>query len=396
MLCNNYSLEYGHSWLTDSLAEELAGNNYMEVIFLDWAGRHKQYTLIRKNSVIIHVLPTDFYFFRGRLGKAIKWLFASRIYYFSIRKYLLKNNYDLIINFSPAMVMHPIYKSLIKKVKKSYLVLWDFFPIYHAQLGLVPPILTSILKNIETRACNGYQRIGLMSPKNLDYFRKHYVVGPHTSPEVLYLWGPNSVQHRDKKGYEAARKLEGIRDQLVCVFGGQLIKGRGIDKLIELAIYSKHKDIDAVFYIFGDGPERNSILDDMKTSGVSDIVIYKGFKPREEYLNFLKGADLGLVFNSGHVSVPTFPSKAIDYLRAAVPILAYVEDVTDFGEILEGKIKGGWSASPKSHSKLYSAFEHAYHLPTDQLFKIGSTGQDWYIEHLKVQEAARRLVGGQS
>lgn len=395
MLCNNYPLQKGHSWLTDSLAEELAKSHSVEVVFLDWNGQCKEYAFIEKNSVKIHVLPTDSSLFKGRIGKVLKWLFASFMHSFFIKKHLLQPEYDLVVNFSPAMVMHPIFTAVKNRVKSSYLILWDFFPIYHSQLGLIPSLGGGFLKGIETRACNDYQRIGLMSPRNLEFFLSNYAIQSETAAEVLYLWGPNEIQVRDKSIYKAARVIEGLTDQLVCVFGGQLIKGRGIDKLIELAVYSKENQINALFYIFGDGPERDVILKDLEVNGVSDIVVYKGFRPREEYMEFLKVADLGFVFNSGHVSVPTFPSKAIDYFRAAVPVLAYVEDATDFGEILEDKIKAGWSASPKSHSKLFLEFERAYKLPREELLDVGSAGQNWYVENLQVSEVARHLTGGQ-
>ncbi|WP_156465484.1 glycosyltransferase family 4 protein [Pseudomonas sp. Leaf48] len=392
MLCSSYSLQSGHSWLTDSLAEELALNHSVEVVFLDWSGQHKHYSFVEKNGVKIHVLSAMVGNLNGRVGQVLKWFLAARLNISNVKKYLSQSQYDLVINYSPAMVMHPIFKALKRRVKSSYLILWDFFPIYHLQLGLLPNWGAPLLKFIETKACSGYDRIGLMSPKNLEFFKRNYKVRSGVQSEVLYLWGPNDIQVRNKQVYLEVRASEGIQGQLVCVFGGQLIKGRGIDKLIELAIHSKKNGIDSVFYIFGDGPERDAILNDIKANDVLDIVRYKGFRPREEYMRFLKGADLGFVFNSGHVSVPTFPSKAVDFFRAAVPVLAYVEDATDFGSILEEEIRGGWSASPKSHSKLVESFEAAYKLSTDELFQVGCSGQKWYLENLQVRKASHHLT----
>lgn len=393
MLCSNYSLQSGHSWLTDSLAEDLAIDHSVEVIFLDWSGRHKEYSLVERNGVKVHVFSTAITTFKGRVGQLLKWLFAARLNAPKVKKCLSHAEYDLVINFSPAMVMHPIFSALKKRVKSSYLILWDFFPIYHMQLGLLPKWGAPVLKLIETRACNDYNRVGLMSPKNLEFLKENYNICPAVVTEVLYLWGPNDVQVRSKSSYVEARQSEGLSDQLVCVFGGQLIKGRGVDKLIELAVHSKKNGLNAIFYIFGDGPEREAILEELKANQVSDIVRYKGFRPREEYMNFLQGADLGFVFNSGHVSVPTFPSKAVDYFRAAVPVLAYVEDATDFGSILEKEIKAGWSASPKFNSKLVESFEVAYGLSRDELFNIGHSGQNWYLEHLRVRSVSHHLTG---
>ena len=180
LLCNNYPLQKGHSWLTDSLAEELAKQHHVEVLFLDWHGQHKKYFFVERNSVKVHVLPMSFSGLKGKTGKVLKWLLASYMHFFSVRKYLTQEKYDLVVNFSPAMVMHPIFKSVKKRVDASYLILWDFFPIYHSQLGLIPSLGGGILKEIETRACNDYQRIGLMSPKNLEFFVDNYDLKPGT------------------------------------------------------------------------------------------------------------------------------------------------------------------------------------------------------------------------
>ena len=43
------------------------------------------------------------------------------------------------------------------------------------------------------------------------------------------------------------------------------------------------------------------------------------------------------------MSIPTYPSKVIDYLRVGIPTLALIEDSTDFGEILEANNVGLYS-----------------------------------------------------
>ncbi|MCY1437833.1 hypothetical protein D9M71_540080 [compost metagenome] len=120
--------------------------------------------------------------------------------------------------------------------------------------------------------------------------------------------------------------------------------------------------------------------------------MYKGFKPRDEYIEFLQGADVGLVFNSGDVTVPTFPSKAIDFFRAAVPVLAYVEDATDFGSILENVIKAGWSASPSNHSDLAENFKAVAQMSRNALFSAGQSGQDWYLQNMTVSKIADQIM----
>lgn len=391
LLCTAYSLEHNHSWLSDSLAEQLALRHKVTVVLLDWSGKHKNNFRVQKNGVDVLVFSTDRKIFLGAAGKIFKWLFASRLISSVVKKALAGESFDLIVNITPALVMHPIYSKLKTKFSRGYLVLWDFFPIYHFELGLIPKCLFLPLKYLENAAYHGYDRLGLMSAANVKFLKSNYDLRSSTTVEVLNLWGPNEVLARDEDTQYAARLANNINDELVCVFGGQLIRGRGIGKIIELAIYAKKQGLNAKFFIFGDGPEREKILADIIKFDVAELIVYKGFKPREEYLDFLRCADLGLVFNSGDVSVPTFPSKAVDYLRSAVPILSFVEDATDFGEILQNEIRAGWSASPKNESRLFAKFSEAAKMEKHELLAIGTIGQNWYLDNMTVSKVAEQI-----
>ncbi|RJG09228.1 glycosyltransferase [Pseudomonas cavernicola] len=392
ILCTKYSLEEGCSWLTDSLAEELVETHKVVVVCLDWSGQYKNDFHIVKNGVEVYVFSTQRKFFRGRFGKILKWFFSAASIAPSVRRIFKDFNFDLVVSFSPALIMKPLLKAYKKQGCLTYLILWDFFPIYDSEFGLIPKPLKPVLKFVENGAYNDYDRIGVMSPENLSFLKGNFKLRSETAAEVLSIWGPNNVMVRSSQKYMDARKSNDFCDDLICVFGGQLVRGRGIDKVIELAIYAKRQKISAKFYIFGDGPEREKILSDIIAYDVSDVVVYKGFKPRDEYIRFLVGADLGLVFNSGAAVVPTFPSKSIDYLRAAVPILAYVEDATDFGNILEGNIRAGWSASPSNNSKLFENFSAVAQMTREDLFLVGAQGQAWYLENMTVRKISSQLV----
>ncbi|AIN57256.1 glycosyltransferase [Pseudomonas soli] len=392
VLCTTYSLSRGHSWLVDSLAEHLALKHEVVVVFLDWSGKIEAPCEVERAGVRVHVFPVQSKYYKGKLGIMLKWFFAARAIKAPVRKILSEQQFDLVLNFSPALIMDPLRKMLSARIARSYLVLWDFFPIYHYQLGLVPGLLAAPLRAIENSAYNNYDTIGVMSPRNLEFLKENYRLTSKTVAEVLYLWGPDAVFQRTAERYLQVRAQHDIGESLVCVFGGQLIRGRGIARVIELALFAKQNAIDAKFYIFGDGPERQRILDDLVSHGVEDSVLYMGFRPRDEYIEFLMGADVGLVFNSGDVEVPTFPSKAIDFFRAAVPVLAYVEDATDFGAILEGEIGAGWSASPSNQALLVEHFKAAAQAPRETLFSVGRAGQEWYVKHMTVSTISEQVL----
>ena len=55
---------------------------------------------------------------------------------------------------------------------------------------------------------------------------------------------------------------------------------------------------------------------------------------REDYLALLCACDLGLIATVPQVDSTSFPTKTIDYLRASLPIVAAVEDASDYPAFL--------------------------------------------------------------
>lgn len=392
LVCTKYSLQEGSSWLTDSLAEQLAKEHEVVVICLDWAATQKHDLCFMRNGVKVNVLATDKFYFKGTLGKLVKWFFSARLKFDSVDKSIRNERFDLVVNFTPALILDFLSKKLKKRSGILYLIVWDFLPFYDFEFGIIPKFLRGVFKLLENRAFNSCDQIGVMSQENSNFIQKNYWLKKTIHPKILRVWGPENVLPRNHSSYLETRKLNNFSNELVCVFGGQLVRGRGIGKLIELAKFSKTAKIPARFFIFGDGPHRDLILNNISENDLSDIIIYKGWRPRDEYLAFLEGADLGLVFNSGAAIVPTFPSKAVDYLRAAVPILAFVEEATDFGHTLENTIKSGWSSSPLKAQKLLDDFSMIAHMDRNTLLRIGERGQIWYSSNLAVDKVAAKLL----
>jgi glycosyltransferase involved in cell wall biosynthesis len=76
-------------------------------------------------------------------------------------------------------------------------------------------------------------------------------------------------------------------------------------------------------------------------SEFSDVVVLRKSMPRSEYLNLLLNtADIGFVSTNKSVNSPSFPSKSLDYMMCGLPMIAAVEEVTDFGSIVEANKLG--------------------------------------------------------
>ncbi|VVE81582.1 glycosyltransferase WbuB [Pandoraea sputorum] len=348
ILCTKFSTVESDGWLTNDLAAAYASAKHdVTVVCVDWSGQSHSQVLTMYGNVRVINTPIDLSAVRrlpASLQKMYKWFWASRAAIPYIDQHLAAEPYDLFVGFSPASTAFWVQRHLLKRLKpkRKYMVLWDFFPRYHHELGLIPagPIF-KIAKCMETLAIKQFDTVGVMSPANIPYFWKETPTFAG-QVEVLPLWGPQELAREgDRKEIRGRYGLP--QDGVVAIFGGQLIPGRGIELLLRLAEASSESCPGVIFAIAGSGPLEGYLKARLTEPALSNVR-YLGKIPRDEYLTFLTACDIGVVFNSGTVSVPTFPSKSIDYFRAGLPILGAVEAATDYSEILENDIHGGYSS----------------------------------------------------
>ncbi|MGB6681858.1 MAG: glycosyltransferase WbuB, partial [Candidatus Bathyarchaeia archaeon] len=62
-----------------------------------------------------------------------------------------------------------------------------------------------------------------------------------------------------------------------------------------------------------------------------------------EFKNLVHQCDIGLVNLNGKFTIPNFPSKALDYFEAQIPVLAAIDQNTDYGQFLDETKAGLWS-----------------------------------------------------
>lgn len=347
VLCTKFAMSESDGSLSNDLVAAFAqAGHRVTVICLEWSGTTRAEVKTLYGSATILNIPVDLQraaAWPHAIQKAYKWFLASRNAISMVDAGLLEKHYDLFVGFSPASACFWLQKHLLKKfkIKKKYMILWDFFPRYHAELGLIPkgPVYW-IAKYLESSAIRDFDTIGVMSQANISFFRKEFT-SYRGNIEVLRLWGPQTVPPQGDSAI--IRTQYGLaQNSLICIFGGQLIPGRGIELLLRLADAVRTKLPNVFFVVAGKGPLEHYLTENLE-NGKHPNVRYLGQLPREQYLQFLTICDIGLVFNSGTVTVPTFASKTIDYLRAGKPILGAVEANTDYSEILENEIKAGYS-----------------------------------------------------
>ena len=394
IVCSKYAVDEKSAWLTNDLAYAYQELGCEVVVYcLAWSGDQPSTTYIDSRGInVFYIQQPNWQQILGRkLGLAAKWFFSS---WWAATKIKVPNQeFDVLIYFSPAVTTAGIVRKLKKYSKKAVMILWDFFPQYHQELNLLPnsKLITSIAKHQEQCAVNQAHIVGLMSPENVNYMNKYFDTPSWQRRIVIPLWGPMPLPILDLvQKMQLKKQWPNLSSQRVwAVMGGQMIAGRGLELLLNVAALSaQNNNVD--FIVAGDGVFKSWFLGEIKNRNLGNV-IYVGSLSRENYYHLLQAADIGLVFNSGHVSVPTFASKSIDYLRAALPMVLAIESASDAGVIVEEGIKAGYNCNVTNPQDV---MDKILYLAKDSSLrkKLGLNGYNYFIGHMTAQKVAGKIL----
>jgi glycosyltransferase involved in cell wall biosynthesis len=120
-------------------------------------------------------------------------------------------------------------------------------------------------------------------------------------------------------------------------------------------------------------------------------MIFMDFMPREDYLRFVKSADLGLISIHGNNAAPTCPSKALSYMSLKIPILALINKNNDYGQILEEKAKAGYWAVASDKERVYYLFDKLY-CDARLRKEMGENGYRFFCENLTTDKVYAEMI----
>ncbi len=326
------------------------------------------------------------------LKKPFQLLYAS---------YGAKKEYaEHLDEFSPEAVIvcsfTAFYSGLLKYLKRRFkipllLILWDFFPFHHFNIrGENNKIFIKLAAKWESAQLKHCDKIGLMTPRNIEYFQKAYPAIDMSKTMVLPIWGPPAgpiAKHKNK----LREQFDLPTKKVIAVFGGTLASGRGITELLNHVKTAQLETPSVFFVIIGDGPLRPKIESFIKEHQLKNISCPERLS-RKDYQKFISVCDIGIVSTASNMPlIAPFPSKSIDYFRNRLTVLASVEATTDFGQILENKIKAGLA----SHAGKLDDFQaNLKRLVKDSALrkKMGENGYKYFKTNLAVEKIAKVII----
>lgn len=389
LLTTKYPADAASPWLTNELAYSMRDSGIeVTVLAMSWLKDDPPNSVAMENGVkVIRVkLPMVFY-------KRMLIITAFKIFLFPIfaqfyaRKHLVEC--DLLVANTPCVTIFGLSKFFKRKFgAQTFLILWDFFPYYLKDLGVVRNKWTfAILRTLERMMYNSFDRLGCMTKRNMEFLAENY---DFRSPEKvckLPIWAalkPAPVVDRAA----IRRKFKLPENRVLAVYGGAMSIVQGLPNLLSLAQEAKH--LPVTFVMIGSGTERDSLIAEARERGL-DNVIFLDAIPRFEYEQLLQACDIGLIFLSHKLSVPSFPSKSLDYFKLSLPVLAGLDAFTDFGPTLVKDADAGLFAQANDTPELARLLEV---LVTDEALRsrLGANGRRFYEVEFNVERAKKIIL----
>jgi|GEM_PF-1440333 len=252
--------------------------------------------------------------------KYAKYFFIwPKLFYAVIKELVESEKYSYVVMNAPLMTLFPAVLLLpfFRSARKA-IIIFDLFPMHQIQAGAIPACLGRVLKYSEGSCLKLFDKVGVMGANNELAVISHYNV-PTYKIVITGIWGvrnlenPIPIRELDNTGF--------IR----FVFGGQLVPGRRVDLFIEFLIQLKKSMLNATITldIFSSG----AIFEDLKRKYTGcDWINFRCPLSREEYIHRLENYDFGVIVTDENVTLPTLPSKIIDYINASLRTVAMVED----------------------------------------------------------------------
>lgn len=299
----------------------------------------KNYKILRNK--ILNIQKTNL------LEKGLSTLLITKNTIKSIKKYFKGVKFDLILYATPPVTFSGVVKYFKKRDNaKTYLMLKDIFPQNCVDIGLFSKksVFYKFFRRKEKKLYALSDTIGCMSEANVEYLLKHndlqgkkIEVCPNSLSVENFLLSDNEKQK--------VREEYGIpEDKTVVCYGGNLGRPQNIPFLVDCL--KRVNDDRFFFLVVGGGTESDKIKSFIEQNKPTNVK-YIPFLEKQEYLKLLRISSVGLVMLDNRFTIPNFPSRSLDYMKAGLPVYCVTDNVSDLGDLAE---KNGFGVKTLSNN----------------------------------------------
>jgi len=370
----------------NDLIEEYRINGHNVTVMAPWdkktvLGQERGVRTLRVNA-----LPTQN--IKSMIKKGVGLALLPRFYKRAYKKHLKNEKFDWIFMPTPPITLIDFVSYVKGRTgAKFYLILRDIHPQSAASIGLIKN--KQMYNYLERRAKKGYQvadLIGCMSHGNIEFIANRYTDLDKSKLVLLYNWMKFEEYSKPKVDIRGKYNLG---DKVVVLFGGTIGLGQRVENIFDLARHYSSND-SVVFLIVGRGVKKD-YLEELVTQAKLKNVRFVDYLPRNEYMDFVKTADIGLISINENYKVPTCPSKAISYMSLKIPMFAMINPNSDYGIFIEDDAKAGYWVVGGDKENTYSQFDK---LVTDAKLRkeMGENGYAFYKENLTSEKIYSEIM----
>lgn len=139
------------------------------------------------------------------------------------------------------------------------------------------------------------------------------------------------INYPDPELFFPQRKHHG-GDRFVLLYPGTLNHHQGLDIAIRAFARVAHKMPGAVFHIYGEGPEKQRLIELSHSLGISDVVCFFDFLPTAKVAAEMANADLAVVPKraSSPFGNEAASTKVMEFMAVSVPIIVSRTRIDNF------------------------------------------------------------------
>ena len=381
------NLDYDRTMYSELIEEFKKNNIDVDVVAVANDGIATCLKTERGISVLrVQSLPL---FGNTKILKAIAMILLPFCYYYAISRFLPRKKYDLLITPTPPITLGWLLFYLKKKYCSSvYLILRDFFPQSAVDLGLISkysPIFF-LFRSMERQLYKTADHIGCMSPKNIKFLKEK---NSFTDKKDLHI-----LENFQK--YEPLQSLNNftwspydLTNKFIAIYGGNFGVPQELENILALAQKIEIILPDVSFVLIGRGTELMKIKSLIKKRCIKNVILLESV-PKKEFEKLVAASQLGIVSLNRKFTTPNIPSKAITYWSQSLPVIASVNEGTDFDQVLLQhecglcSLAGDLDQLLKNFIALYSN--------EDMRKKFGQNGRVYFEQNLTTRTAFKRII----
>ena len=374
---------------SDLLLELTRNDNYVYAVSpLERRNKKKTFLIEGENykilrNKILNIQKTNL------IEKGLSTLLIEKNTIKAIKKYFKGVKFDLILYATPPVTFSGVVKYFKKRDNaKSYLLLKDIFPQNCVDIGLFSKksIFYKFFRRKEKKLYAVSDRIGCMSPNNVKYLLAHNDL----NGKIVEVC-PNSLKIEDLSVSEqeklSIRREYGIpEDKIIIFYGGNLGKPQGINFFVECI---KNCNNSKFFFLVVGGGTESGAIEKYIASENPENLKYFPFMPKNEYLKLTSASDVGLVLLDSRFTIPNFPSRSLDYMKARLPLFCVTDENCDLGDIAEFSGFGVKTLSDnvKNFQKSLEKFCNI----RDNI-RMGENSYEYFCKHYDVKISCEKII----